>query len=73
MRPFVIDSYLRGARLGGSAENVDFDGNTAVMAKRRYRDRWNRIITRRVLRTTTSYTPRRAPCSCSSLPEEFGV
>ena len=47
VRQFVIDAYVRGARIG-NAENADFEGNTAVMTKRRYRDRWNRIMTRRV-------------------------
>ena len=44
---FVIQAYVRGARIG-CAENAEFEGNTAVFTKRRYRDRWNRVITRRV-------------------------
>ena len=47
VRQFVCDAYLRGARIG-NAENCAFEGSTAVMTKRRYRDRWNRIMTRRV-------------------------
>ena len=47
VRQFVIDAYTRGAKVG-NAENAEFEGNTAVMTKRRYRDRWNRIMTRRV-------------------------
>jgi len=44
---FVIQAYVRGARIG-CAENAEFEGNTAVFTKRGYRDRWNRVITRRV-------------------------
>ena len=47
VRQFVCDAYLRGARIG-NAENCAFEGSTAVMTKRRYRDRWNRIMMRRV-------------------------
>ena len=39
VRQFVCESYLRGARIG-NAENCDFEGSTAVMTKRRYRDRF---------------------------------
>ena len=38
VRQFVIDAYVRGARVG-NAENAEFEGSTAVMTKRRYRDR----------------------------------
>ena len=38
VRQFICDAYLRGARIG-NAENCDFEGSTAVMTKRRYRDR----------------------------------
>ena len=44
---FMIEAYTRGAQVG-CAENADFEGNTAVFTKRRYRDRWNRIVVRRV-------------------------
>ena len=46
VRQFFVDCFVRGARV--SAENVDFEGSTAVFTKRRYRDRWNRTLTRRV-------------------------
>ena len=38
VRQFICDASLRGARIG-NAENCDFEGSTAVMTKRRYRDR----------------------------------
>ena len=49
VRSFLIEAYVRGARVG-NAENVSFEGSTAVFTKRRYRDRWNRVVTRRVSR-----------------------
>jgi len=33
VRQFVIDSFVRGARIG-CAENCDFEGSTSVMTKR---------------------------------------
>ena len=47
VRQFLIDAYVRGAKIG-NAENADFEGNTSVFTKRRYRNRWNKIMTRRV-------------------------
>ena len=47
VRQFVVDSYLRGASIR-RPENVEFEGSTAVFTKRRYRDRWNRTVVRRV-------------------------
>ena len=46
---FIIQAYVAGA--GVSASNVDFEGSTAVFPKRRYRDRWNGIVIRRLART----------------------
>ena len=40
VRQFFIEAYARGAKIG-NAENAEFEGNTAVMTKRRYRDRWS--------------------------------
>ena len=34
VRQFVIDAYVRGGKIG-NAENAEFEGNTAVMTKRR--------------------------------------
>ena len=50
VRQFVIDAYVRGAKIG-NAENAEFEGSTAVMTKRRYRDRssggtWGGAVTR---------------------------
>ena len=47
VRSFIVDSYVRGAAVR-RPENVDFEGSTAVFTKRRYRDRWNRTVVRRV-------------------------
>ena len=47
VRSFLIDAYIRGFKVG-CAENVDFEGSTAVFTRRRYRDKWNRTVVRRV-------------------------
>ena len=47
VRTFVIDAYIRGFKVG-CAENVGFEGSTAVFTRRRYRDKWNRTVVRRV-------------------------
>ena len=47
VRAFIVESYLRGASVR-RAETVDFEGSTAVFTKRRYRDKWNRTVVRRV-------------------------
>ena len=47
VRSFLIDAYIRGFQIG-CAENVDFEGSTAVFTRRRYRDKWNRTVVRRV-------------------------
>ncbi len=46
VRKFIVEAYVRGADY--SAENCDFEGNTAVFTKRRYRDKHNRTVCRRV-------------------------
>ena len=50
VRAFIVESYVRGAAIR-RAENVDFEGSTAVFTKRRYRDRWNRVCVRRISKT----------------------
>ena len=50
VKQFPIAAYLRGARLG-SADRAPLEGQTAVFTKRRYRDAWNRCITRKVSKT----------------------
>ena len=47
VRSFIIDAYVRGFKIG-CAEQVSFEGSTAVFARRRYRDKWNRTVVRRV-------------------------
>ena len=50
VRDFIIAAYVRGATIG-AAEHTPLEGNTAVFTKRRYRDAWNRSVTRRVSRS----------------------
>ena len=50
VKNFVIAAYVRGARVG-CAEKTDFEGSTSVFTKRRYRDRWNRTLVRRIAKT----------------------
>ena len=47
VRTFIVDSYVRGYQIA-TAENVPFEGSTAVFTRRRYRDKWNRTVVRRV-------------------------
>ena len=47
VRDFIVQAYVRGAEVG-CAERVGFDGSTSVFTKRRYRDKWNRTVVRRV-------------------------
>ena len=49
VRNFVVDSYVRGATsFKQTAALVDFEGSTALFAKRRYRDAWNRCVVSRI-------------------------
>ena len=47
VRDFIVAAYVRGAAIG-TAEHTPLEGNTAVFTKRRYRDSWNRCVTRRI-------------------------
>ena len=47
VRDFIINAYVRGASVG-TAEHVPLEGSTSVFTKRRYRDAWNRCVTRRI-------------------------
>jgi len=47
VKQFIIAAYVRGAHVG-CAENSKFEGSTSVFTKRRYRDRWNRTLVRRI-------------------------
>ena len=47
VRKFVIDSYVRGAK-GCCAERTQPEGSTAVFTKRRYRNEWNRQMTKQI-------------------------
>ena len=46
VRKFCVDAYGRGAL--ATADTTQFEGSTSVFSKRRYRDRWNRIVVRRL-------------------------
>ena len=46
VREFVVKKYTEGALV--SAANVDFEGSTTVVSKRRFRDKWNRAVVRRL-------------------------
>ena len=48
VRAFFVQSYVRGALKGGTADKVNFEGSTAIFTKRRYRDKWNRNVVARV-------------------------
>ena len=41
----ILAAYVRGARC--TQENVPFEGHTAVLATRRFRNRWNKAVLRR--------------------------
>ena len=47
VRKFIIDAYVRGASIG-CADHASLEGNTGVFTKRRYRDKWNRTMVRRI-------------------------
>ena len=47
VRAFLVDAYVRGYQIS-TAEHVPFEGSTAVFTRRRYRDKWNRTVVRRV-------------------------
>ncbi len=47
VKKFIIGAYVRGAHVG-CAESSEFEGSTSVFTKRRYRDRWNRTMVRRI-------------------------
>ena len=48
VRQFCVEAYGRGAL--ATAKTTDFEGSTSVFSKRRYRDRWNGIVVRRLAR-----------------------
>ena len=48
VRAFIVAAYKRGAENACTAEDAEFEGSTAVFTKRRYRDKWNRCIVKRI-------------------------
>ena len=47
VKRFIIQCFVRGAT-AGTAERTEMEGSTFVTTKRRFRDRWNRILVRRI-------------------------
>ena len=47
VRSFLVEAYVRGAR-SNCAELTPFEGSTGVFTKRRYRDRFNKTMVKRV-------------------------
>ena len=50
VRDFIVKAYVRGA-ICGNADRSELEGSTSVFTKRRFRDRWNRVIVRRLAKT----------------------
>ena len=50
VKKMVVEAYVRGASVG-CAERAEVEGSTSVFTKRRYRDRWNRTLVRRIAKT----------------------
>ena len=46
----MVQAFVKGARCG-NAHHAELEGSTAVFSRRRFRDRWNRTITRMLART----------------------
>ena len=46
VRNFFVSAYVRGAM--DTAENVEFEGSTAVFTKRKFRNKWNNKVTSRI-------------------------
>jgi len=51
VRKFIVQAYVKGMMSCGTAESCEFEGSTSVFTKRRYRDRWNRTIVKRLSKT----------------------
>jgi hypothetical protein len=49
VRKFMIEAYVRGAC--DTSDNTEFEGSTSVFTKRRYRDKWNRGVLRRIAKS----------------------
>ena len=47
VRGFLVEAYVRGA-VDGCAEKAAVENTTAIFTKRRFRDRWNRTMVRRI-------------------------
>ena len=47
VRAFIVNAYVHGSKIN-CAENTGFESSTAVFTKRRYRDRFNRKMLKRI-------------------------
>jgi hypothetical protein len=54
VRDFFINAHLEGAQSGNRCNDVSFESGTSVFTKRRYRDRWNRAIVKRIAKRYSS-------------------
>ena len=49
VRQFIIRALVKGMlSCGGTANNCDYEGSTSVFTERRFRDRWNRTMIKRI-------------------------
>ena len=53
VKKIVVEAYVRGAPVG-CAERAEVEGSTIVFTKRRYRDRWNRLLVNTLVLPSTS-------------------
>ena len=61
VREFIIRAYVKGMdprSCDGTAEKCDFEGSTSVFTKRRYRNRWNRIMVTRIAKEGANHNLR---------------
>ena len=50
VKSFIVNAYVRAAYCG-CAEKAELEGSTSVFTKRRFRDKWNRTMVRRIAKT----------------------
>ena len=52
---FFVEAYVQGYQIS-TAEQVFFEACTAVFTRRRYRERWNRKVVRRISKKHNHWT-----------------
>ena len=70
VRKFIIEAYVLGAAVA-CVSNANVEGNTAVFTKRRYRDKWNRVIVRRVAKTHNHALKIKGKCRAQGARGQF--